>query len=52
VALVHLVEWLRHTGATLLDVQWTTDHLRSLGAIDIARSKYLTLLADAIGSGR
>lgn len=52
VALVHLVEWLRHTDATLLDVQWTTDHLRSLGAVDIARSRYLTLLADAVGSGR
>lgn len=50
VALVHLVEWLDATGATLLDVQWTTDHLRSLGAIDIPRRRYLELLATALDS--
>ncbi|MFZ9042892.1 MAG: leucyl/phenylalanyl-tRNA--protein transferase, partial [Ilumatobacteraceae bacterium] len=48
VALVHLVDWLRDTGASLLDVQWTTDHLASLGAIDIERADYLRLLATAI----
>jgi leucyl/phenylalanyl-tRNA--protein transferase len=48
VALVHTVEWLRATGATLFDVQWTTDHLRSLGAIDVPRRDYLALLADAV----
>jgi len=47
VALVHLVQWLRDTGATLLDVQWTTPHLVSLGAIDIPRTEYLELLAAA-----
>src|SRR5690606_31852553 len=35
VALVHLVDWLRATGTTLLDVQWTTPHLASLGAVDM-----------------
>jgi leucyl/phenylalanyl-tRNA--protein transferase len=49
VALVALVDILRERGATLLDVQWTTDHLRSLGAIDIPRSTYLALLAEAVG---
>ncbi len=48
VALVHLVEWLRGTNARLLDVQWTTNHLESLGAIDIERSAYLRLLEDAV----
>ena len=48
VALVHLVEWMRATDAQLLDVQWTTPHLVSLGAVDIARNDYLRLLADAI----
>jgi leucyl/phenylalanyl-tRNA--protein transferase len=48
VALVHLVDWLRATGATLLDVQWTTPHLVSLGAIDVPRSDYLRELAEAI----
>ncbi len=43
VALVHLVRWLVATGATLLDVQWTTPHLVSLGAIDVRRDEYLTL---------
>ena len=49
VALVHLVEWLRSTGATLLDVQWTTPHLASLGVIDVPRREYLHRLADAVG---
>jgi leucyl/phenylalanyl-tRNA---protein transferase len=48
VALVHLVDLLRADGRPrLLDVQWTTDHLRSLGAVDVARSDYLSLLAEA-----
>jgi leucyl/phenylalanyl-tRNA--protein transferase len=50
VALVHLVRWLTATGATLLDVQWTTPHLVSLGAIDVGRDEYLTLLAKATES--
>jgi leucyl/phenylalanyl-tRNA--protein transferase len=48
VALVHLVDWLRATGATLLDVQWKTDHLATLGVIEIPRSEYLELLQDAV----
>jgi leucyl/phenylalanyl-tRNA--protein transferase len=48
VALVHLVEALRSGGGTLLDVQWSTPHLASLGAIDVPRGDYLQLLADAV----
>ena len=48
VALVYLVDWLRDVGAELLDVQWTTPHLASLGAIDISRDEYLTRLASAV----
>lgn len=48
VALVALVEWLRATGATLLDVQWSTEHLASLGAIEVSRARYLSLLTDAL----
>jgi leucyl/phenylalanyl-tRNA--protein transferase len=48
VALVHLVDWLTDTRATLLDVQWTTPHLTSLGAIDIPRTDYLHRLQHAI----
>jgi leucyl/phenylalanyl-tRNA--protein transferase len=48
VALVALVEWLRETGATLLDVQWPTPHLRSLGAVEVSRERYLVALADAV----
>jgi leucyl/phenylalanyl-tRNA--protein transferase len=50
VALMALVELMRETGMTLLDVQWRTDHLASLGAIEIGRAQYLALLADALGS--
>lgn len=48
VALVALVDMLRSAGVTLLDVQWTTEHLVSLGAIDLPRTQYLALLRDAI----
>jgi leucyl/phenylalanyl-tRNA---protein transferase len=49
VALVGLVELLREDGdlRRLLDVQWATDHLRTLGAVEIPRSRYLDLLATA-----
>jgi leucyl/phenylalanyl-tRNA--protein transferase len=48
VALVALVDRMRESGMTLLDTQWCTEHLASLGAIEIPRARYLALLADAI----
>lgn len=48
VALIALVDALRAGGATLLDVQWTTPHLVSLGAVDVPRSQYLDLLGAAL----
>jgi leucyl/phenylalanyl-tRNA---protein transferase len=47
-ALVALVEWLNASGAELLDVQWVTDHLASLGAIAVPRPAYLAALRSAI----
>jgi leucyl/phenylalanyl-tRNA--protein transferase len=44
VALVGLVERLRSTGAVLLDVQWCTPHLASLGVVEVPRPDYLDLL--------
>jgi leucyl/phenylalanyl-tRNA--protein transferase len=49
VALMALVAQMRETGMSLLDVQWRTDHLASLGAIEVGRSEYLALLAEALG---
>jgi leucyl/phenylalanyl-tRNA--protein transferase len=48
VALWHLVSWLNSSGGRLLDVQWTTPHLLSLGAVDLPRAEYLQLLNEAI----
>jgi leucyl/phenylalanyl-tRNA--protein transferase len=48
VALVALVELLQAGGATLLDVQWVTPHLESLGAVAVPRSRYHELLARAL----
>lgn len=48
VALVALVDLLDRAGATLLDVQWVTPHLASLGAVDIPREGYLAMVADAV----
>ena len=42
------VELLRLDGAQLFDVQWTTPHLRSLGAVDVTRAEYLRRLAAAV----
>ncbi|MDQ6837844.1 MAG: leucyl/phenylalanyl-tRNA--protein transferase [Actinomycetota bacterium] len=48
VALVSLVERLRAGGATLLDVQWLTPHLASLGAVEVSRIRYHDLLEVAV----
>lgn len=50
VALVGLVELMRDTHADerLLDVQWSTPHLASLGVVELDRSDYLARLADAL----
>jgi leucyl/phenylalanyl-tRNA--protein transferase len=48
VALMTLVDLMRQSRMLLLDVQWRTDHLASLGAIAIARPDYLQRLAAAI----
>jgi leucyl/phenylalanyl-tRNA---protein transferase len=48
VALVGLVEALRAGGGHLLDVQWLTPHLSSLGATAVSRRRYHELLRDAI----
>jgi leucyl/phenylalanyl-tRNA--protein transferase len=49
VALVGLVGLLRadDDDRRLLDVQWTTEHLASLGAVDVPRARYRQLLAAA-----
>jgi leucyl/phenylalanyl-tRNA--protein transferase len=47
-ALVHLVSLLRDRGASLLDVQWLTPHLASLGAVEIPRADYLARLPAAL----
>ena len=49
VALVHLIARLRAGGFRLLDVQFLTSHLSSLGAVEIARDDYLERLRIAVG---
>jgi leucyl/phenylalanyl-tRNA--protein transferase len=49
VALIHLVARLRAGGFTLLDTQFVTPHLTTLGAQEISRKKYHRLLDAAIG---
>lgn len=48
VALAHLVARLRLSGYRLLDTQFVTDHLASLGAIEIPRRNYHIMLDDAL----
>ena len=48
VAIAWLVARLRVGGFTLLDCQFMTDHLASLGAVEISRATYLSSLSGAI----
>jgi leucyl/phenylalanyl-tRNA--protein transferase len=48
VALVHLVARLRLGGFRLLDTQFITAHLARFGAVEVPRTAYRTLLADAL----
>jgi leucyl/phenylalanyl-tRNA--protein transferase len=50
VALVGLVDLLRdeHARSRVLDVQWQTDHLASLGVVEVARPTYLGLLRETL----
>jgi leucyl/phenylalanyl-tRNA--protein transferase len=50
VALVRLVDRLRAGGFTLLDVQWATPHLTSLGTREITRRDYLARLGEAVST--
>ena len=50
ICLVHLVERLRQRGFTLLDTQFTTEHLMTFGAIDVPRDEYARLLEAAMAS--
>jgi leucyl/phenylalanyl-tRNA---protein transferase len=49
VALAWLVARMKLGGFELLDCQFMTDHLASLGAIEIAQADYLVLLEAALG---
>lgn len=50
VALLHLVEAMQAHGLWLMDTQWSTPHLASLGVVEISRPRYLELLTQATGS--
>jgi len=51
VAIAHLVARLRVGGFRLLDCQFLTDHLASLGAVEVGREDYVSLLDGALGAG-
>jgi len=48
VALVELVNWMKREEMTLLDMQYLTPHLESLGGIEIPKEEYKKLLARAL----
>ncbi len=50
VALLALVERLsdEHAEERIVDVQWQTEHLAGLGAIEVEREEYLALLGEAL----
>ncbi|MEM8695376.1 MAG: leucyl/phenylalanyl-tRNA--protein transferase [Pseudomonadota bacterium] len=50
VALAHLVARMKTGGFVLLDCQFMTDHLASLGAIEISKEDYASVLDSALSS--
>jgi len=50
ICLVHLVERLRERGFRLLDTQFTTEHLKTFGAVDVPKIEYEDMLAGALAS--
>ncbi len=48
VCLLHLAARLRDSGFSLLDTQFVTPHLASLGAIEVPRARYRERLAEAV----
>ena len=50
VALVGLVSRMRARGFQLLDTQWTTPHLRTVGTTEVSRAKYVRLLHAALAA--
>ncbi|ASS53142.1 leucyl/phenylalanyl-tRNA--protein transferase [Rhizobium leguminosarum] len=50
ICLVHLVDRLRERGFTLLDTQFTTEHLKTFGAIDVPKAGYALMLSAAMES--
>lgn len=49
IALVRLVDRLRSRGFALLDVQYMTPHLKTMGAVEISAAHYDRLLSAALG---
>jgi leucyl/phenylalanyl-tRNA---protein transferase len=47
-ALVALVKHLQEKGFRVLDTQYITQHLKTFGAVEISRTKYLRLLKQAL----
>lgn len=48
VCLFHLVQRLKERGFALLDTQFTTEHLKRFGAIDVPRRRYEQMLAESL----
>jgi leucyl/phenylalanyl-tRNA--protein transferase len=48
VALVHLVARLKADGFRLLDTQFVTPHLATLGAVEVPRSRYQRMVEAAL----
>ena len=50
IALVHLMARLRHGGFRLLDAQFSNEHLKQFGVVDVPRIDFQRRLADALAA--
>ena len=49
VALARLIETMTEWHSPLLDVQWATPHLESLGAVEVQRTEYMEMMRNSVG---
>ena len=48
IAMKFLVQRLKNNGYSLFDTQFISDHLVTLGAVEITQSEYLSILKEAL----
>jgi leucyl/phenylalanyl-tRNA--protein transferase len=52
IAFIHLIEWAKRNNFGPIDCQIQNNHLNSLGAIEIQRDEFMSLLRTHLNNGK